>query len=490
MTERVDNRRRAEETHARAEEARTRNAQRQEDIIRRVQGMDPPCVDRLVIGAGMAGLTNAATLPGGADFPGVLMLGTADPIGQRNPAAMWGQRTASYDPHPLFGEDGPGPTRAVTEDPHEFMHIGELNDAMDLARDRLGVAPYPGTSGAIEPRAAAEPGSWPDNGYAYRVPVTGPDGTTRYIYANNIDVTSGPGGTRMPNEGILSRDDLAALRERGDLVGGNDLLNERGGGGGEREGRVFVYSFGATGAWAARHASSELGAARVDWGGSGGTSEANQGQMDGTRAINRTQDAFNDDHVQRTTDPVLRMRPGDPRGVIVTFNGPDGAYDIHYSRVAVAMGFDAGGPSGARGDQPSSGQLLGNLDMELDPDGNPTLQSTDGGVRVLGAAATSGPGLVDPAEIRELRRRQQEEISKITADSPTADTAEFGGRTIDAANRSLALRGVSETARTQLMALSWPEFTRLRGMSTAELDRIGSLPEPELREFVESLAPR
>jgi hypothetical protein len=491
VNQRVDNRRRAEDAHARADEARARTAQRQQDLIRQVQDADPVAVDRLVIGAGMAGLTDVATLPGGRDFPGLLMIGTPDPISQRNPAALWGQRPGAYDPHPLFGEGAPGATRNTVEDPGEFMHIGELNDAMDIARDELGVAPYPGTAGTIETPATAEPGTWPDNGYNYRVPVTGPDGTTRYVYANNIDVTSGPGGTRMPNEGILSQGDLDLLRDRGDVIGGNDLLNERRrpDASDEREGRVFVYSFGPTGAWAARHGSAELGADRVDWGGSSGTPEANQERMDATQGINRTQDAFNDPNVSRTTDPVVRMRPGDPRGVVVTFDGPDGTYDVHYNRVAVAMGFDANGPSGPPGaDQPSSGQLLDNLTMDLDPDGTPTLQTGDGAVRVLGAAATSGPGL-RREQRDELRDRQNAEIERLTADSPSADTAEFGGRTIGDANRALALRDLSDTARQQLSALSWPEFRRLQGMSSTELDQIGRLPPAELRDFIDSLDP-
>jgi hypothetical protein len=126
--------------------------------------------------------------------------------------------------------------------------------------------------------------------------------------------------------------------------------------------------------------------------------------------------------------------------------------------------------------------------MGLDPGGTPTLQSGDGAVRVLGAAATSGPRLTRE-DIAELRRRQAAEISQLAADSPTADTVEFGGRTISEANRSLALRDVSDAARTQLSALSWAEFSRLRGMSPAELDRIGRLPPAELRDFIDSLAP-
>jgi hypothetical protein len=447
VTQRADNRRRAEEAHARADEARGRNAQRQQDLIDRIHAADPPAVDRLVIGSGIAGLTDAATLPGSRDYPGMLMLGTADPIGQRNPAARWGQRTGAYDSHPLFGQDGPGATHRTVEDPGEFIHIGELNDAMDIARDEMGVAPYPGTAGTIERRDTAGAGTWPDNGYPYRVPVAGPDGTTRYVYAHNIDVTSGPGGTRMPNRGILSPGDLDTLRGRGDVIGGSDLLNERAAGGDDPEGRVFVYSYGLTGAWAARHSTTEVGAARVDWGGSGGTRESNDRQLAGTRATDRTRDAFGDSRIAPTTDPVVRMRPGDPRGVVVTFNGPDGTYDVHYNRVAVAMGFDAGGPSGAHGEQPSSRQLLGDTPMGLDPAGGPTLQNADGSIRVFGAAATSGPGL-SRDDVGELRRRQAAEVGQLTGDSPTPDTVEFGGRTIGDANRALAARTAGDSDAT------------------------------------------
>jgi hypothetical protein len=435
----------------------------------------------------MAGLTDVATLPGSRDFPGLLMLGTADPIGQRHPDSLWGQRAGAYDPHPLFGEGGAGPIRDITEDPGEYMRFGEINDAMDIARDQLGVAPYPGTAGPIETRDS----SWPDNGYNYRVPVTGPDGNTRYVYANNIDVTSGPGGTRMPNEGILPREDLDLLRARGDLIGGNDLLNERGNraDGDPPEGRVLVYSFGLTGAWAARHSSAELGAQDVDWRGSGGTPQQNQDALDDTASRERVGDSFNDPSIDRTTDPVVRMRPGDPRGVVVTFMGPDGNYEVHYNRVAVATGFDPGDPSGPLG-QPSSGQLTGNLPLRLDPGGTPTLATEDGAVRVLGAAAADGRGLgLDDAQRRALGQRQRNEIDQLTADSPSAATVEFGGRTIGDANRGLALEGVSDTARDQLSALSWPDFRRLEGMSPAELDRAGNLPPDELRAFIDSRDP-
>ncbi|MGH2898913.1 MAG: hypothetical protein ACRDMZ_09590, partial [Solirubrobacteraceae bacterium] len=104
------------------------------------------------------------------------------------------------------------------------------------------------------------------------------------------------------------------------------------------------------------------------------------------------------------------------------------------------------------------------------------------------AAATSGPNL-SRDDLATLRDRQDREIGQLTGDSPTADTAELGGRTITEANRSLALQGVSDPARAQLSALPWPEFSRLRGMSSADLDRVGSLPPTEFRDFIDGLAP-
>ncbi|MEO8844565.1 MAG: hypothetical protein ABI591_14270 [Kofleriaceae bacterium] len=147
---RIQSRERTADFHRQAEAFR---AARQAEIetITRLVASGTFSTDRVVVGAGPSALADVATLGVGKsgkviDPTKLLVVGGADLMDRIDPSFLWGQRGAVYDrstnAHPAFSDAegvGTGELIDAIEDPGEFMHVGEMRDAMDRTRERIGM---------------------------------------------------------------------------------------------------------------------------------------------------------------------------------------------------------------------------------------------------------------------------------------------------------------------------------------------------------------
>jgi hypothetical protein len=473
VEQRVQRRLSAVSAHQRAEafrQARTAAAQQLAESI--LRGPRPYTTERAIVGGGMAGTSRAAAVgtsvgaDGHVDPRHLLMIGGDDMISGWAPDEHWGQRMGVFEnsDHPMFSGATEGNRLGdVVEDPGEFMHVGELNDAMDLARQRLGLVPVPGRVLQVEVAPAgqatwtAEGGATVDaNQFPVRLRVS-INGTEVTIYTGHSDITTGLGNTGMPNEGILdpaTHDDLLAQRpgEIPIVMGGERMMARDAP---RMTGRVLVVAFGPTGAWAAYRAA-ELGAAVVDWGGTG-TVDANRGALRTAAGIDRTQETFAHGDVQsrihRTTDQIVSIQYDGGSGAIVTYAYPDSTperphvYRVRYDHVLMTQGFDSAGGTGVAGrsDAPSAatprgdarvGSMIGGMQMQVQSGTDaPNIENSGahaGAVTVYGGAAWDGAGLQTEAQRAELRQRQAAAAAANSADSPDARTMESMGRAVSA----------------------------------------------------------
>ena len=440
VQERARRRVHAVDAHTRAEAFRTARAQRMKDLADRMRSEQPFRTDRVIVGGGMAGTTRAAALStpvgddGEVDPTSLLMIGGDEMISRMAPDEYWGQRKGVFEGrHAMFRNSTDGNhLDDVVEDPGEFMHIRELNDSMDLARQRLGLVPLGARVLRVE--VAKEPTPWtghpeihPDE---YPVKVTIElDGERFTVFAKDTDITTGQGNTAMPNEGVLSPTDREELL--GESLRGGERLMEKDA---AISGRVLIVAFGPTGAWAARRAL-QVGAAHVDWAATG-PEAGNLGGMQNAASIDRTQDAFNDARIQRTTDQIVRIDP-DGDGAVVTYaywTNKDarqaGTYKVRYDHVVMAQGFDSAGgrPSAntAQGDNRVS-TIIGDMPMQPARDSRaPILENSgaySGAVRTHGAAAWDGTNLTHQQRA-ELKSRNDAVARNLSSDSPDARTME------------------------------------------------------------------
>ncbi len=467
VNKRVDDRARAETAHKEAEADRRVQAELSLQLEKDFIAGDPFITDRLIGGGGMSGLADVATL--GVKPEGrlinphqMLVVGGPDLIARLDPAGNWGQRAEVFDPakgkgtaHPMFSKDGGGEghLQRTVEDSGEFVHVGELNDAMDLSRKKLGVVSMPGRIEHVEtfdPAKVYDP-PWHEKakGLEVRTAIRGSDGILRYAYSHNTDLTTGLGATAMPNEGLLSKADREALLKPGPngaapvVFGGEQLLQ-----GMNVEGkRVLILAFGPTGAWAGVEAVKQ-GATRVDWAGASGAIPGADGDnasgLKGVKSLDRTQDAFKPtSNIHPTTDRILSIEGNiNGGGAIVTFAHGSGdsatTYKVHYDHVAMTAGFDTTGarPSAA-GKEAGPSTILGKkgeggLDMQAQEGTNaPVLTDKSGRVRVIGPAAFDGVNASPEQQAEMIKRRKSLDLS---ADSPDARTMEGGGQIAELAN--------------------------------------------------------
>lgn len=461
VRDRVERRVAAVDAHQRAEAYRRARAERAAELARILQASasgTPFTTDRIIVGGGMAGTSRAAALgvavgeAGTVDPHALLMLGGDDMISRWDPDEHWGQRPGVFEnsDHPMYrGSTEGNHLGDVVEDPGEFMHVGELNDSMDLARQRLGLVPVDARVTQVQ---VAEPGRpWPGVGPEFVVKVTVTVGGAEVIvYARHTDITTGLGNTGMPNEGVLD----AATRR--------DLLTAEPGGvpivmGGERlmardappmTGRVLVVAFGPTGAWAAARAV-ELGASGVDWAGTA-SSDMNLLSMRRAATIDRTQESFGGDvaaRVHRTTDQIIRIEHDGGGGAVVTYaypGDPPRTYRVRYDHVLMTQGFDSAGGTGAGRDAPSApgptgdgrvGTMIGGLEMRaMEGTDAPNLENTGpnaGAVSVFGGAAWDSAGVTSDRERAVLADRRRAAGGGLSSDSPDARTMEAMGHAVD-----------------------------------------------------------
>ena len=464
VQDRVQRRISAVDAHQRAQAYRLARAERAAALaaqLRATTAESPFTTDRIIVGGGMAGTSRAAALgvpvgeAGTVDPHTLLMLGGDDMISRWDPDEHWGQRAGVFEnsDHPMYrGSTDGNQLHQVVEDPGEFMHVGELNDSMDLARQRLGLVPVDARVTAVQ---VAEPGRpWPGVAAEFVVKVTvSVGGTEVIVYARHTDITTGLGNTGMPNEGVLDAGTRAQLLEA--EPGGTPIVM-----GGERlmardappiQGRVLVVAFGPTGAWAATRAA-ELGATGVDWAGTA-SSDVNLASMRRAASIDRTQETFSREaqaRIHRTTDQIIRIEHDGGGGAVVTFaypGDPPRTYRVRYDHVLMTQGFDSAGGSGVAGrrDAPSAatpagdgrvGTMIGGMEMQAQQGTSaPNIENAGphaGAVTVFGASAWDGAGIVSDRERQELRARQEAAAGQNSSDSPDARTMESMGRAVDA----------------------------------------------------------
>lgn len=466
INKRVGERVTADQAHREAEAFR-KDAQAASDKVEaKVKGSKPFFGGRAVVGDGIAGLSDMASLgvkPGEDGFldpQQLLVLGGPDLVARMaaaDPKMRWGQRAGLFDP--ANGQGGAamfknaeghadGSLQRTVEDAGDFMTVAELADAMDLARKRMGVARLNAKVERVElqSKKPADTEAWHPDGKAYEVRLTVKfaDNSVNHIYLHNTDITSGLGQAQLPDESVLSKEDREALFKSKAIMGGDEIMTGR-----DVKGkRVLVFGYGPTGAWAA-YESAKKGAALVDWTGPSGKQGGNESMLSNLKGIDRVQEAFDPaSKVNVSANRILSIKP-EGEGALVTFihgePGHETTYSVHYDAVVSAIAPNNTGvptvqaPDGAAGAK----TMLTGIDMRAQrprEDGTkaPVLESSEGGkdkdgaVRVIGAAAAEGVQ-TDEAQAAELKARQK--TVPLSADSPDSRVMEFAGEAAEMANK-------------------------------------------------------
>jgi hypothetical protein len=493
VRERVARRASAEAVHEQAEVFRRALVQQQKHIMADVASKHPYTTKRIIGGGGASAVADVATLGVSRDRTWIdpaelLVIGKPDLLEQLDPASLFGQRGAVFDreqaAHPAFADAngrGTGQLLGAIEDPGEFMHVGEFRDAMDLARQRLGIAAVPGLVLQVETVASRRPGTpeWEVDSHQYPVRVKANlGGSDIVIYTEYTDLIPGPGRPRMPNEQVLSandRDSLMDPKNGGALFSGEALLELQKD---VRGKRVLVLGLGPTGGWTAK-AAAKAGAARVDFAGAGGgelgsgttlpvagqkaaqrkveeKTPGNDLGLGGMNEIDRLQDVLDGDaNVHLTLDRVVHIEPGDGGGAVVTYAHGQGEnaelYQVHYDAIAVTMGYtqagsavvDAATAERMVGTEPTVKDIIG--DMSMVPQRGTRAPVTEdeatGRVRVMGIAAGDGVNVSDQrtrgkddSDQDVLKARGDDVASEASADSPNSGVLEAAGKAIRTAN--------------------------------------------------------
>lgn len=468
VTQRAARRDSSAAKHQQMEAFRAERVARQAQLTKELMGQKVISTKRLVVGDGFSGLANVATLGmqkqgewiapsellvfGGPDL--VALLATNDP------SFRWGQRAATYDreteAHPAFGDrdgHGSGELGEIVEDPGEFMHVGEVRDAMDQARKRLGIVAVDARVLGVELASDGAPNPpWEADAQAFPVRVKASiSGEERFVYVDRADLAPGPGKPRMPNETILSPADRSQLigKNNGDgvMFSGEKLLEGKTAN--LRGKRVLVMAFGPTGAWAAVVAS-RSGAARVDFsgtsGGEVGTRENNPKSHADMSQIDRVQDAIQGNNIHLTMDRIVHIEPAGEGAIVTYAHGPGEkaeVYQVHYDAIINSMGYTTNANAPSMPGEPTVKEMLGNRKM-VPQKGTvaPVLQDETGHVRVMGFAAGDAtnvhgakPDGKPEGDAAELLERRKLTSGRTSADSPDDRVVEGVGISTRDSNR-------------------------------------------------------
>ncbi|MEP6862752.1 MAG: hypothetical protein ABJE66_19155 [Deltaproteobacteria bacterium] len=477
IEQRIVSRENSAEIHRRAEAFRKERIALQKQLTERVLAGKPFKTKRVVIGSGPSGLADVATL-GVARGPRfiapeeLLVLGGRDLIDRIDPSFLWGQRAAVYDrateSHPAFADDkgvGTGALNEAVEDPGEFMHVGEMRDAMDLARERLGMVPVDAKVDVVETYAEKRAGSpdWevPSKDYPVRVRAT-IEGTEVYVYTEESRIMSGPGNPRFPTAQFLAPAVRDEMIRTGALMTGDKLLE----GADLKDKTVLVIGISATGAWATT-AARDLQAKRVDWGhlaggelGAGdpaaGGELRNHSRRDNTPSndfeyaktlgLDRTQPAADPrNEIHTTFDRIVRIEQSG-EGAVVTFAKGPGEnvelYTVKYDAIITSLGFETRSLANRSGNrpawaQPSVGDMIGAMKMEPTPRSeNPILTDQQTGRVVVGGYAVGDALNVSNEDLGNrqsdawvLQQRRDDVKAQTSADSPDDRVVEGVGIT-------------------------------------------------------------
>jgi hypothetical protein len=470
---RVSKRVESDKAHAEAEQYKARARAKSEALEQMLEATaktpdQPFKCDRIVVGDGPTGLANIAGLaeqgikPDGDGFidpKKMLVVGGADLIARMadaDPNMKWGQRPEVFDgeqKHPIF-RGGKDELHRTSEDTGDFSSVGQVSDAMDLARSRIGVARAQATVLRVELQDQPGATSWAESDYPVRV-VMLVNGKEVVVYTKATDITTGIGQARLPDEAILAVKDRKRLLDGPDkvMISGEQAMMDADLAGD----KVLVFGYGPTGAWAAIEAT-RRGATSVDWGGSsaqlpkdpkkkyaGDDSQkragANEGGFADLRKVDRVQEALDPEtKINITTDRIAKIEPQGSGAVVTYARGEPPAvqtYQVHYTKIV-----NASAPSTDKkvatvtADQPKAGNIVEGIPLAPQQGTQaPVYTSKNDLVRVMGPAADgiSGDNLGENKTMDKTMADRRDAIPRV-ADSPDHRVMEATGTAVDLAN--------------------------------------------------------
>lgn len=455
----------------------------------------PKVFDNITIGGGFAAVANQSSHPTGGENSIMIAAGA-------NP---WDKATNRFG-QPVGESEVPNAKaghkmKETASDPDaRFMLASEHAENVALNRNDHELRTYPGQCGAVE---AKDPATWPqwalDSGANVRIPVMGPDNQLRYFYAKGVDVAAGPGPARQLKPNVLDPATLKKMQEGKAFFFGDQSFT-----GNEIQpgDNVVNYGGGASAAWGTEAASKN--AASVDWVARHPDKQHNDPALEAKRqqlhsdlmaargskdperikqaeaamqkfafeeaerngflprnrepggAFDPTKQAENGGNItRRTVDDCTKIDYVEKDGkmqVELTFveKHPDGSVHevkIYKDKMILSIGQDATGAGGPVGlVENYKGKLLPILGPAQPPDGfQPVLgvQSPDGAVRVLGAAATPREvsAMLDPAVMssNDFQANLVRQAESLPADSKGVFPGfAMQGKNIELANHELA----------------------------------------------------
>ncbi|MBA2539352.1 MAG: hypothetical protein H0V17_06945, partial [Deltaproteobacteria bacterium] len=465
VTKRVE----SDKAHDDAEGYQTRAKTKSGDIEKMLEATaatpdKPFTCDRIVVGDGPTGLANIAGLAelgvkpdkdGFIDPSKMLVVGGSDMIArmaEADPNMQWGQRPEVFDgsgaKHPIF-RGGNGELQRTSEDTGAFSTVGQVSDAMDLARNRLGVARAQATVLRVELQEAHGGAGWAANDYPVRV-VMMVNGKEIVVYTKATDITTGIGAARLPDESILAIKDRKRLLEGPEkvMISGEQAMTDA-----DLAGeKVLVYGYGPTGAWAAIE-SARRGATSVDWGGSSAQlpetpakkyagnesqkkSSSNEQGFADLRKVDRVQETLDPKQkVNITTDRIAKIEPQGSGAVVTYARGEPpnvSTYQVHYTKI-----INASAPSQAAGvdtvptAETKAGRVVAGLPLAPQENTQAPVWASKGDlVRVMGPATEGVSGT--STQNAEIARRA--DAIPRSADSPDPRVMEATGTAADMAN--------------------------------------------------------
>ncbi|CAN5340688.1 hypothetical protein BH11MYX1_BH11MYX1_42880 [soil metagenome] len=448
---RIQRRANATNEHEKAEAFRRSLADSVTKLRAEVRAGKPFTTKQVVVGAGPAAMNIVASVRGANSVGPIpsselLIIGMDNLLDRIDPAFLWGQRAAVYERAlPTFAGtrgEGSGGLLDAVEDPGEFMHVGELRDALDNARERLGAVPLPEEVTMVESSSERQPNTPPWQVASHPVRVRFMlDGEETYVYTELTKLATGSGNPNYPPQRIMSTADRDGAIAANVMYPGEQLLQGK-----EVAGkRVLVLAFGPTGAWTARAAADE-GASRVDWaslvggelgaGARKGDSKSNDWEFNNTMKIDRVQSAADPAaNIHVTHDRIVHIEFLGETAKVTYAHGPGEnaeIYDVTYDAVVPAMGYSNTSQmvAGARPAwaKPTDQDVLGGTAMspKAGNDAPITADTKTQRIEVHGVGAAEGIN-VRTSDREELVHRGEYVQAQISADSPNERVLEGVG---------------------------------------------------------------
>ena len=479
---------------AAADTARITDAARRGEIRKLVDAEEAPTFKRIIIGGGVSGVTDAATLPPGAGskltggpvtaLPEVIVVqASAEPWSTRGDMPA-GQRPGELDSSVIRVSD-------YAADQQAYAPSKAIGDAIAVARVRFGVATYEGkATGVVE--IEPSPGKWAKPA---RVLVDG-----KYWYADAIHLDTGLGPPKKLGTSQLSTANEATLAADGRLAYGDSHLATVNPSAKE----VLVTGGSATSAWNAE-AAAKTGASKVYWVHRPSAPEAGTKLADDVAALDKkladpTLDsidrmiyerrksdilsfrramlprntepadaAFKNPKIERSTGTIKRVEPVEEGGLKRVKVTLDDGRVIVVDQIVVSIGQDpasTGGPVALAGSHKF--QMVKNAAGEL-----VELVSVDppGAVHLRGGAMGDPTirDLVIGTERAEFAALLAQRAGELPENSKgVAGSIALVGRTMPEANQILAANDAMKAAGLKLPGSGLPGSTRTLALRPGE----------------------